>query len=174
MAVMPEQWEVVPDEEAPPEPRQPGVSPAPAEPPPAVPVLRHVVEQPVAVEPPAAERAPEPEPAPAREPDQEPEPEAAPGPAFAPAPAPAPAVVAPAPAVVAPAAVAEGYAAPEDRGARVRPAPSLDAEVVPAGERVTSAMVLLLLAVVVGIGLAGLTAAAVLAITLVARRALGG
>ncbi|MBV9935027.1 MAG: hypothetical protein JO367_12055 [Actinobacteria bacterium] len=163
-AALPEQWEVLadddaPDEEAPLEPPPTfgpsGVDSAPERPkveeivppPVAVPVLHHIVEAPVV----EAEPEPEPEPEPIPEPEPEPawdfEEELAPvaaaaAPVHEPAPAPAPA----------------------------RP---WVPERVPPTERATSAAVLLLLAVVVGIALAGLVAAVILVITLVVRRALG-
>lgn len=158
IAVLPEQWEVLADEESPVAPAPPPPPPPPApppDPPVAVPVLQHVVEAPV-VEP---ELEPEPEPEPVVETESDfvfaPQPEPALQTVIQPAPLPSPE---PAPAPVAAA-----------MPARVR----LDAELVPPAERATSAMVLLLLSVVVGIALAGLVSAVVLVITLVVRRALG-
>src|SRR5581483_8344079 len=151
VVALPEQWEVLPDDQPPPTfgpPRPDSGRDDPKveefEPPPvAVPVLHHVVEAP-AFEPepepePEAEPVPEPEPEPAWDFDEELVPAAvtAPIPAAAPAPAPAPA-----------------------------PAGAWVPERVPPTERATSAAVLLLLAVVVGIALAGLLSAVVLVITL--------
>lgn len=92
------------------------------------------------------------EPAPVPEPEPEPEPEAEDEPDFD---------------VFEPVTVHEPVAAAT---VLARPAAI---EQLPPAERATSAMVLLLLAVVVGIALAGLVSAVVLVLTLVVRRALG-
>jgi hypothetical protein len=114
--------------------------------PPAPPVAVPVLRH--IVEAPVFDPAPMPEP----EPEPEPEAEAEQEPDFE---------------VVAPVTTPRTEPAPA-------PAPApLVAERVPPAERATSAMVLLLLAVVVGIALAGLVSAVVLVLTLLVRRALG-